>query len=139
MLPKRYTQDVQYATQEVYPRGILCYPRCIPKRYTMLPKRYGPYLLDCVSIPLGLHMHTSWTACPYLLGCKVQPKRYAFGVTQEVYLLPKGYRYTSWVTLCIPLGLHFIPLGYQCHTSWVTSMHSKRYEKMHSKRYTQEV
>ena len=57
------------------------------------------------------------------------------GIPKRYGCYPRGMYHTSWVTLGMPLGLHFIPLGLHCHTSWVTSMRSKRYEKMHSKRY----
>ena len=109
MLPKTDTQEVYYVTQEVYPRGMRCYPRgmgCYPRGMNYMSWSASSYLLQCVFIPLALHMHTSWVAW-------MSPKRYEFDVTQEVCLLRKRYdsyllgytRYTSWVAF---------------HTSWVT-------------------
>ena len=108
-IPKTYIWRCPRGIHKTYEH---CYPRGIPKRYTLHSKTYGTYLLHCVIIPLGSHMHTSWISYSYLLGCTVHPKRYVNRVIQEVCVLPKRYTYTSWVTLCIPLGCIFIPLGY---------------------------
>ena len=141
MLPKRYTQEVYDVTQEVYPRGIRCYPRGMgryPRGMNYTSWSASSYLLQCVFMPLALHMHTSWVTLCHPRGMDlVSPKRYV--CSPRGMIIPLGL-HSAYLLGCISylLGNISIPLGLQpCTPRGMQKCTPrgipKRYE-MHSKR-----